>query len=94
MHQLRCLIHRTSVLKHPNKRVDASNDFLLDVTAAHIIAAAMYLLKMEKIESSPSNEYCTSDVISLSKEERSKVLARVSQTIIQKFVSFKFNSCI
>ena len=40
MYQLRNKINRTSVTKHPEKNVKASEDFLALVLHAHVIAAA------------------------------------------------------
>ena len=84
MYQLRNLINRRNIVKDPSKNVAASEDFILLLAEAHIVAAAMTVFGMESVDDNPSLEmFNATNENSL---ERRKILGRATDLIVQKFV--------
>ena len=54
LYQLRNLINRHNDIKKPMDNLDGCEDFIVLVTEAHILSAAMTLFSMENLEDRPS----------------------------------------
>ena len=53
MYQLKTLVNRRNVRKHPEADVHSCEDFLLTVIESHILSAAMTIYGMESLDDHP-----------------------------------------
>ena len=84
MYQLRNLINRRNVVKDPSNNFAASEDFILLLTEAHIVAAAMTVFGMASVDNKPSLEMF--NATNESSLERRKILGKATDLIVKKFV--------
>ena len=89
MYQLRNLINRRNVVKDTKKNVVACEDFMLLLTEAHILAAAMTLFGMESLEDTPSHEMFTVSEETDSLQRRD-ILLKAAGQIVTSFVDVSF----
>lgn len=90
LYQLRNLLHRRNVVKHPKKDVNASEDFFLLVVTSHVLAAAVELLQMESLSATPQSTIITTDYWCQSLDIRKSALMSVCTALVKKFVNFEF----
>ena len=94
LYQLRNKINRTDVSK-PKSSFNACDDFLEIVVNAHILSAALKILKMSSIEDEPSNSVIgissSKDLWTYSNDERKAILRLVCEKIVKSFICFSFN---
>ena len=57
LYQLRNVINRRNVVQHPKDNMNASKDFFLLVTEAHILSAAMTTFEMSSATDIPINHF-------------------------------------
>ena len=85
---------RSNVITDPTKDFNACDDFFQVVVSAHIIAAAMKLLKMKSVNDVPTPFTAVGakpdEVWMLDEEKRKKVLDDVCSEITKTFVGFSF----
>ena len=82
--QLKNLLNRSNVPRDVHKDVNATEDFVHLVLSGHIIAAAMEYFGMESIGEKPNPDLIPTDVESLTKEEKKRVLFESIDKIVQK----------
>ena len=87
--QLRNLINRRNIVKDPTSNVAASEDFILLVTEAHILSAAMTVLKMKSLDDTPSHDMfkIPADADSL---QRRDVLLKAANLVADSFIDISF----
>ena len=78
----------------PTKDFNACDDFFQAVVVAHIIAAAMTVLKMKAVDDTPTPYTAIGakpdEVWMLDNEQRKKVLDNVCNEVLKNFVDFSF----
>lgn len=87
MYQLCNLIGRRNIVTHPKNDVNSCEDFFLSID---ILAAAMELGGMESLASIPLSTHIAEDYWLESADERRKALMSFCQSLVSKFVNFKF----
>ena len=94
LYQLRNLIGRTNVKGKPIDCFDPCEDFFVLIVEAYIVAVAMKLLKLHNLSDVPSEEYATHGDVTwtLTAEERSPILEKITKSIIDKFMSINYNA--
>ena len=85
--QLKHVLNRTNLPSKPKSDPNACEDFLHVVTISHIIAACMEVLGMKSLEDQPDPTIVPSDLKSKDKKEKEKVLAHVTEKIVDCFVN-------
>lgn len=85
--QLKNLLNRSNVPRDVHKDVNATEDFVQVVLSAHIIAAAMEYFGMESLGDKPNPNLIPSDVNSLTKEEKKRVLFRSIDEIVKNYTN-------
>lgn len=82
------------MVSDPTKDFNACEDFLLLIISAHVIAAAMKILKMKSLDDKPAANTAIGanpeDVWMLQEEERKKVLDAVCSEVVKQYVDFSF----
>lgn len=82
--------------KIPKGNFNSCKDFLQIVVTAHILSAACEILDLSNLDDQPS-----ADIIGMSSPEnlwthtdceRKAILTRISKKIIEKFITFSFNT--
>ncbi len=86
LYQLRNLLNRRNISKHPKSNVNATEDFLEAVVIGHILATAMSYLGMTSLCDSPSTSLFTQDVWMEDDKERERILTEISINIVEKHV--------
>ena len=84
MYQLRNLINRRNVVKDPSNNFAASEDFILLLTEAHIVAAAMTIFGMASVDDNPS--FGIFNATNKSSLEKRKIFGGATDLIVKKFV--------
>ena len=93
MYQLRNLLHRTNVRTDPKKDFNACDDFFATVVTSHIVAAALKLLNMSSADDKPTFSPVPNlvEVWVETKECRKEALDKVSEAVVDNFITFKFH---
>lgn len=85
--QMKNLLHRTSVPQDPTKDVNACEDFLEEVTIAHVIAAAMQYFHMHAIDSTPSTDFLPEGIMDLPLQQQQAVFFEHIGRLVDQIVS-------
>ena len=72
-----------------SKNVNAAEDVLATVTKAHVLSAAMKLLKMIQLSDVPCTDAIPDDIQNVSKEECKRIINSLSRSIIEKYMNIK-----
>ena len=95
LYQLRNKINRSDVVKNPKSNFNACEDFLEIVVKAHILSAALKILKMSNIEDQPSDSVIgipsSENLWTYPNDERKAILHSVCEKIVN-FMNFSFNT--
>ena len=86
LYQLRNLINWRNVTATPKSSVDACEDFLDTVVDAHIVAAALEILKITSVSDTPSSPVIPENIWLMSNDERRDVLHMTWRNIVNSFV--------
>ena len=90
--QLKNLLNRTNVPHDVHKDVNAVDDFVQVALSGHIIAAAMECFGMECLGDKPNPDIVPSNVESLSKEDKKRVLFELVGKIVSKYTNIALPS--
>ena len=93
LYQLRNLIHRTNVVKKPEKDFNACNDFFKFIVTCYILTASLQVLGMDSLTDTPSTGVISDphNVWMESSEHRKYVLKDICQRIVKQFIHFEFH---
>ena len=86
LYQIRNLIDRRNITKHPKSDVNAAEDFLEVVIISHILTAVMTYLGMNSLDEMPSTEFLSQDIWMSDDKERRELLTKISTDIVNNFV--------
>ena len=86
LYQIRNLIDRRNITKHPKSDVNAAEDFLEVVIISHILTAVMTYLGMNSLNEMPSTEFLSQDIWMSDDKERRELLTKISTDIVNNFV--------
>ena len=86
LYQLRNLLDRRNVSKHPKSNVNAAEDFLEAVVIGHILTAVMSHLGMASSNDRPSSSLISHDLWMEDDTERGRILSAISASIVEKYV--------
>ncbi len=86
LYQLRNLINRRNITNSPDSNVAASQDFLVTVVEAYVVAAAMAVFEMKLIEDPPSVKHFPNDCEKLNSLQKKKILMMACSAVVDKFV--------
>ena len=96
MYQLRNRLNRKNVPRKPKADYNSSDDFFKLIVSAHIMSAALTLMKMDSIEGQPSAEALSGEnpetLFLIDDSERTKLLNKICGKIFDTFVNFQFHS--
>ena len=86
LYQIRNLIDRRNITKHPKSDVNAAEDFLEVVIISHILTAVMTYLGMNSLDEMPSTEFLSQDIWMSDGKEIRELLTKISTDIVNNFV--------
>lgn len=86
LYQIRNLIDRRNITKHPKSNVNAAEDFVEVIIISHVLTAVKKYLGMNSIHDLPSPSVISHDVWMADDTERSQILADISVHIVNKYV--------
>ena len=86
MYQLRNLINRRNIVKKPVDAVAACEDFIVLVTEAHILSAAMTLFGMKNLDDHPTEEYFPEKSEELGSLQRRNIFILATKHLVHEFV--------
>ena len=89
LYHLRQAIHRNNVTADPKKDVEACEQFMLSVTRAYLVSAAMEFFGMENVNDEPKINAPPEGL--LSKEEKVTYLESITRKIVEKFAPLHQN---
>ena len=92
LYQLRNIINRRDVVKHPKNNMNACEGFFLLVTEAHILSAAMTTFKMSSASDKPSSMFFPDGFSDMGTLEQRRLLLHATKTVVDKFVDLSFGS--
>ena len=93
MYQLKNLMGRTNVKGKPIDSFNPCEDFFLVVIEAHILAAAMKMLKMSSVHDTPSAEFAPQgDETWAEVAEKRKAIVHISISLIDFFVHLGYKA--
>lgn len=79
-------------MSKPKKNFNTCDDFLQLIVSSFMVTAALEVLGMKSLSSSPSSEFFDPEtVMTKSKSERKKVLEEVCDKIVKKFIPLEFH---
>ena len=83
LYQLRNLVNRRNVVNNPKENEAACEDFMITVTEAHVLAAAMEMFEMDSLTSSPSTKFFPEGCGEL---QRRNILLLATRQLVEKYV--------
>lgn len=86
MYQLRNLVNRRNVVNNPKENEAACEDFMVTVTEAHILAAALEMFEMDSLTSAPSTKFFSEGSSELDSLQRRNILLLATQQFVEKYV--------
>lgn len=94
LYQLKNLTGRTNIKGKPIDSFDPCEDFLILVIKAHIVAAAMKLLKMTSLHDVPSMDFVPQGDLTWTqtREERKAIIEHITSAIVDSFVFLDYNT--
>ena len=92
LYQLRNVINRRDVIKHPKNKMSSCESFFLLVSEAHIISATMKGFEMSSVKDTPSSKYFPAGSSALTNLEQRHLLLLATRGIVDKFVDLSFGS--
>ena len=86
MYQLRNLINRRNVVNNPKQNEAACEDFMITVTEAHILSAAMTLFKMESLTDVPDKSFFPEGSSDLDSLQRRNIFMLATLHLVEKHI--------
>ena len=86
MYQLRNLVNRRNVVNDPKENEAACEDFMVTVTEAHILAAAMEMFDMDSLTDTPSTKFFPEGSSELDSLQRRNILLLATRQLVEKYV--------
>ena len=86
LYQLRNLINWRNITNNPDSNVAGSEDLLVTVVEAHIVAAAMEIFETKSIEDTPSVKHFPIDCERFNSIQKKKILIMACSAVVDKFV--------
>ena len=93
LYQLRNQLNRLNVVVDPSRDFNACDDIFHQIVHSHIVAAALKMFGMGRMDDIPSQAVLNSpeDVWMLPASERRDVLKKLCKQVVESFVEFSFN---
>ena len=85
MYQLRNLVNRRNVVTNPKENEAACEDFMITVTEAHILAAAMETFEMDSLSSTPSGKYFPKGSGELDSLQGRNIFLLATRQLVEKY---------
>ncbi len=85
LYQLRNLINRHNVIKKPMDKLDACEDFIVLVTEAHILSAAMTIFFMNSLDDRPSMMFSPDKSEDLTADQQTRLVLLAIAQLVHSF---------
>ena len=92
LYQLRNVINRRDVIKHPKNKMISCESFFLLVSEAQNISAAMKGFEISSVEDTPSSKYFPAGSSALTNLEQRHPLLLATRDVVDKFVDLSLGS--
>ena len=94
LYQIRNLIDRRNITKHPKSDVNAAEDFLEVEIISYILTAVMTYLGMNSLNEMPSTEFLSQDIWMSDDKERRELLTKFPLTLLTILLIYPHPSAV